>query len=436
MNGLRSLPFLAAGLLCAALAPGALAASTYYASPAGSGEECTQAKPCTVEKAVEEKALAGDSVVLEPGTYLLSGGLGIGAAIDLGGRAGAASTTLQTVAPNNVHVSAAAKSTLHDLTITGTGGLVVNSGKVERVFVNFTGPYSAGCTLAVATSLTDSVCWAHDGGSSNALDIAAPGAEGSVVLRNDTLISGKGEGINIKASSGGALKVDGANVIARGVHEADVYADFSGFSTVEASFGNSDYGSAEQFPPFTTVTAPGTNGNITAPPSFLDAASGNFAEASGSPTVDAGLAGPLIGATDLLGNPRSLPACIGGTPVPDIGAYELVPTVACAQPQPLAPSNLVKLGKLTKNRKKGTAALKVTVPGPGELSLGGKGVKKVARSPKGAATLNLPVAAIGSAREKLARLGSVKLTVTVRFTPTGGTTAQKTRSVKLVEPLR
>ena len=58
--------------------------------------------------------------------------------------------------------------------------------------------------------------------------------------------------------------------------------------------------------------------NQTAPPLFVNAASGDFRPAPGSPTIDAGAPGDL-GALDLAGNPRVL------GPAPDIGAYEFVP---------------------------------------------------------------------------------------------------------------
>jgi hypothetical protein len=58
--------------------------------------------------------------------------------------------------------------------------------------------------------------------------------------------------------------------------------------------------------------------NQLAPPVFVDAAAGDYREAPGSPTIDAGsIEG--IGPLDLAGNPRALGAA------PDIGAFEFVP---------------------------------------------------------------------------------------------------------------
>jgi hypothetical protein len=68
-------------------------------------------------------------------------------------------------------------------------------------------------------------------------------------------------------------------------------------------------------------------GNQTAPPLFVDAANGDYREAAGSPTIDAGVADPLIGGLDLGGGPRTV------GPRPDIGAYE---TTNPLPPAPLA----------------------------------------------------------------------------------------------------
>ena len=59
-------------------------------------------------------------------------------------------------------------------------------------------------------------------------------------------------------------------------------------------------------------------GNQSAAPLFVNTEAGDFREAAGSPTIDAGLADEL-GPLDLAGNPRVLGSA------PDIGAYEFVP---------------------------------------------------------------------------------------------------------------
>jgi hypothetical protein len=60
----------------------------------------------------------------------------------------------------------------------------------------------------------------------------------------------------------------------------------------------------------------GVNGNITNVPLFVDAANGDYRLAAGSPCIDAGSNGYVVGALDLAGLPR----IAGG--VVDMGAYE------------------------------------------------------------------------------------------------------------------
>ena len=112
----------------------------------------------------------------------------------------------------------------------------------------------------------------------------------------------------------------------------------------------------------------------------MNAATGDVHELAGSPTVDAGIADSLIGATDLEGAPRAQPPCIGGAPTPDVGAYEFATTVAC--PAPVSkPSNLFRFGKLKRNKREGTASLAIIVPGPGALTLSGNGLAEPQAGP-------------------------------------------------------
>jgi hypothetical protein len=111
-------------------------------------------------------------------------------------------------------------------------------------------------------------------------------------------------------------------------------------------------------------------------------------------------------------------------------------------PQP--PSNAFTVEGVTRNTSKGTAKVAVTVPGPGELTLGGTGVKpqrplarRVHAKPVAAAgTVELPVKATGSKKKKLKKKGKVKLKLQITYTPTGGSPASQSLSVKLKRKLR
>jgi hypothetical protein len=98
------------------------------------------------------------------------------------------------------------------------------------------------------------------------------------------------------------------------------------------------------------------------------------------------------------------------------------------------PSNSFGLGAVARNKKKGTATLKVNVPNPGELIGSGNGAKVAAAEARiskavtpGAA--QLLIKAKGKKKKKLNQKGKVKLNVAVTYTPTGGD--PRTQSVKV-----
>jgi len=95
----------------------------------------------------------------------------------------------------------------------------------------------------------------------------------------------------------------------------------------------------------------------------------------------------------------------------------------CTEAAPISsaatPSNRFTFGKLKLNRKKGTASLFVKVPGPGQLVLKGKGIRKVKRVAKKAGNVKLPVKPIGKVKRKLLKSGKAKVKAKVTFTPNG-----------------
>jgi YVTN family beta-propeller protein len=96
------------------------------------------------------------------------------------------------------------------------------------------------------------------------------------------------------------------------------------------------------------------------------------------------------------------------------------------------PSNQFKFGKLTKNRRKGTAKLQITVPAAGTLKLTGKKVRfaKKRAAKKGKVTLVIrPKAKANKALKQNHRL---KARIRVTFSPTGGNARSKGKSLTLV----
>ncbi len=102
-----------------------------------------------------------------------------------------------------------------------------------------------------------------------------------------------------------------------------------------------------------------------------------------------------------------------------------------------------KVGPEKLNRAKGTATLFVRVPGPGRLSLSGKGLAKgrsqrVARATTGLGRkvkrgrAKLVVKPKGKLKQRLARSGKVKIKTKVVFTPRGGSKATQSKRLTLI----
>ncbi len=97
------------------------------------------------------------------------------------------------------------------------------------------------------------------------------------------------------------------------------------------------------------------------------------------------------------------------------------------------PGNDFEIGKLKRNKRKGTGKLTVEVSNPGALELTGKGLKKAAAEAADAGEVQLRVKAKGAKKRKLKDRGKVKLEAEVTFSPTGGTPATEDKKVKLIK---
>lgn len=104
------------------------------------------------------------------------------------------------------------------------------------------------------------------------------------------------------------------------------------------------------------------------------------------------------------------------------------------------PSNAITRGKLTLNKKKGTAKLAVNVPGPGTLVAVGKGktkkVKRATLAATGPGTLKLPLKPNRAGKKVLNAKGKLKTGIDVTFTPSGGLAATATYKVTLKKTLK
>jgi hypothetical protein len=82
------------------------------------------------------------------------------------------------------------------------------------------------------------------------------------------------------------------------------------------------------------------------------------------------------------------------------------------------------------NKSKGTAKIKVEVPGAGRLKLTGKNVKSVGKEVDGGSE-TLTVKPSGKAKNKLESTGRVRVAVRITFTPTGGEPNSVSRKLTL-----
>jgi DNA-binding beta-propeller fold protein YncE len=95
----------------------------------------------------------------------------------------------------------------------------------------------------------------------------------------------------------------------------------------------------------------------------------------------------------------------------------------------------VKFKKVTFNRKKGTATLRVAVTGSGRLDIYGKGVANAQRK-HAAGTAKITVRTSGKARIKLKNTGKARVKATVSYTPEGGKAIKRRKTIVLKKKLR
>lgn len=319
-------------LLIALLSSAGVAqAAQRYASPEGSGEACSSAAPCSLRTAVE-KAGFGDEVIVGSGTYAVTSS--ISSVFDLDSEQGphlyihgdfagpmpkivGSGMEAETVIGTNGGDSVA----YLEISSTGpyAGGLGCAGAEVDRVVVTVEGATAGGISAYTGCTIRDSLVEAK-GDEAGGIYVAGFFGDTTALLRNVTVEASGTGSIGVAASfpgvlfENGSITADLANVIANGeAYDLRAFDGGEGPGKIVVSHSNFDRAKGEG-----AATITNAGGNQTAPPLFVGAASGDFREAPGSPTIDAG-ANDQIGPLDLAGNPRSLGSA------PDIGAYELVP---------------------------------------------------------------------------------------------------------------
>lgn len=336
----------------------AAAATTRHASPAGSGETCSAELPCSVVEALA-KSEPGDTVVMagDAGPYgsptSISTTLQVHTGISLEGAAGQPMPQVYSTAPGPAIRMETGAGRLSNVAIhyDGPEAALRGAGTIERVLALGS---AFGCELGPGTTLVDSVCAGKVGIYDNV------GEAWTLTFRNDTIY---GTETGLAAISGVAgLQVTAVNTIIRGGLR-DIEALQSSTGTVTVSLNHSNYASVKS-EGGATVTAPGSGTNQVAAPLFANAAGNDFAELSGSPTIDAGVNETANGPFDVLGNPRTSNVRGTCTAMTDIGAYELNTglVVDCFGPPPEKKSTkkvkIIKAGR-GKDKSKSKPAISV-----------------------------------------------------------------------------
>jgi hypothetical protein len=95
------------------------------------------------------------------------------------------------------------------------------------------------------------------------------------------------------------------------------------------------------------------------------------------------------------------------------------------------PSNKFHFAGLMRKRSNGFAVLYVRVPGPGKVSLTGRGFRRLSRTARQATTVSLPVKPKVRLRRFLKRHGKGRIRLVVTFTPTGGIPRKREKVIVL-----
>lgn len=346
------LRLLLAGLSIAMLcASGVAGAAQRYAAPAGSGTACTQGAPCSLQQAITA-AGANDEVIVGAGSYTVGATIAAPPAatnLYIHGDLGGPMPHIEATTPATPISFSGTGGHLSYLDIANTGTSAWGSacpygGRLDRLRLRISGGGSIGIYVFSNCTVTDSVLVV---GGESAIGLLATSITGpiAVVARNLTVLATGKESVGISASYNGivsgSVSIDLKNSIASGV-KADLFASGS-LGTGSIAVTNSNFDLATASPPSKIEGV----SNQTAPPLFVNSAAGDYREAAGSPTIDAG-SSDGIAAADLDGNPRSLGAA------PDIGAYEYVPPAS--PPSPVGSLQSLELKpKAFRTRKAGGA---------------------------------------------------------------------------------
>jgi hypothetical protein len=317
---------IAACLAVIAVAPAAQAAQR-YAAPNGTGDvnACTQQEPCSLADA-SNGASNGDEVIVAAGEYTIDAAplnvvyAGLHLHGDFAGpmpRVVASLGGLPAINLSGEGISLSYLEVQNEET-EAVGVRCMSTTRVERVRATGIGEGAAGLVAFAGCGVRNSLLLAQGVNSLGMESLGMSGSPGSTVSNVTAIATGADSaGIQSRYSeaAAGSHTLTLTNSIAEGASDLRTEDGPEGAGRIVVSNSNFDSAKAE------TAGAITGTANQTAPPLFVNAAAGDYRQAPGSPTIDAGAPGDL-GALDLAGNPRVL------GPAPDIGAYEFVPLPA------------------------------------------------------------------------------------------------------------
>lgn len=304
-------------------------ATTRYAAPDGSAANapCTvKASPCDIDTAMDTSLQEGDTLLLAPGTYQPAAPLQTARdSVTVSGEPGEPVPLVETVDGHGLWFQGAS-STVRDVRVkaplAAEEGLFMSGedGLAERVEV--TGEAFWACALASGT-VKDSLCAStlSDGSSGLHSDFGSAVPVTKTLTLSNVTAFGTESGIEFRAGPNATLNIHIFNTIAAG-GEHDVYGDTNGpGGRLDIALSHSNFADVFTEGEEISITSPNENGNQSAPPLFVDPATGDYAEQPGSPTRFAGTLSAPLGERDLAGNLRTTDC--GGVVGVDIGAYQL-----------------------------------------------------------------------------------------------------------------
>jgi Ca2+-binding RTX toxin-like protein len=391
MSHVRKLIPAAAAIAALALAPAAMGAATRYASPAGTGPSaaCEEASPCSIHDAVGFPAVAGDTVIVLPGTYSLGttpvnpvGGLTVI------GRPGPAGAKPRLVSSGTNALFVGSLTTVRNLYVEAA-----NAGGASRTIDAVGANAVVEQSELVASGTTDHAIQLRDGATlrssiarSNSTDafgsaVITGGTGGNVhnvtAIGSGTPPSG---GITSPTTFGSVQTVNVTNTIADGNGGPAIEAtDDDGSDNVDVIVNNSNFPEFLENPPEADITLQA--GNQTSPswlqPLLGSPVSADFHQLLGSATIDAGTNG-VGGAFDYDGQGRSMgdSTDIGADEFPGACAGKTATVTGTAASETLSgtagPDVFVGLGG--NDKIKGLAGEDVACGGSGrDTMLGGSG---------------------------------------------------------------